>query len=448
MTDPLPGLLIVDDDPGLRKQLRWAFDRYQVDLAEDRRSALAAHARSRNDVVLLDLGMPPDVDGPSEGLATLQEMLNRAPHTKIIVMTGQRERAYALKAIALGAYDYYEKPVRLEEIQLIVDRAYRLATLEAENRTLQETAGAAVEGVITCNPAMQATCQQIARFARADLSVLIVGESGTGKELLARGLHTLSGRHDNGAYIGLNCAAIPENLLESELFGYEKGAFTGAHKTNLGRIEQAQNGTLMLDELGDLSLPLQVKLLRVLQERSFERVGGRKSIPFDTRIVSATNRDLTAMVAEGSFREDLYFRLAEAVVHVPALRERPEDILLIAQHFLSNWCQEQKLSPRSFSAEALEALNAHNWPGNVRELQSRIKRAAVAADRVITADDLGLAASPVIDVESLKTIRSRAEREAVRRAMAQSEGNISEAARLLDVSRPTLYQLLREQGLR
>jgi two-component system NtrC family response regulator len=448
VTDTLPGLLIVDDDPGLRKQLRWAFDRYQVDLAEDRRSALAAHARSRNDVVLLDLGMPPDVDGPSEGLATLQEMLNRAPHTKIIVMTGQRERAYALKAIALGAYDYYEKPVRLEEIQLIVDRAYRLAALEAENRTLQETAGAVVEGVITCNPAMRATCQQIARFACADLSVLIVGESGTGKELLARGLHTLSGRQDNGAYIGLNCAAIPENLLESELFGYEKGAFTGAHKTNPGRIEQAQNGTLMLDELGDLSLPLQVKLLRVLQERSFERVGGRKSIPFDTRIVSATNRDLTAMVAEGSFREDLYFRLAEAVVHVPALRERPEDILLIAQHFLSNWCQEQKLSARSFSAEALEALNAHSWPGNVRELQSRIKRAAVAADRVITADDLGLAASPVIDVESLKTIRSRAEREAVRRAMAQSEGNISEAARLLDVSRPTLYQLLREQGLR
>lgn len=448
MKDPTPGLLIVDDDPGLRKQLRWAFDGYQVDLAEDRRSALAAHARTASGVVLLDLGMPPDVDGPSEGLATLQGLLNRAPHTKVIVMTGQRERAYALKAIALGAYDYYEKPVRLEEIALIVDRAHRLAALEAENRSLHESAGAAVEGVITCNPAMQATCQQIARFARADLSVLVVGESGTGKELLARGLHQLSGRYDKGSYIGLNCAAIPENLLESELFGYEKGAFTGAHKTNPGRIEQAQDGTLMLDELGDLSLQLQVKLLRVLQERSFERVGGRKSIPFNTRIVSATNRDLTAMVAEGSFREDLYFRLAEAVVHVPALRERPEDILLIAQHFLSNWCQEQKLSARSFSAEALEALNAHSWPGNVRELQSRIKRAAVAADRVITAEDLGLAASPAIDVESLKTIRSRAEREAVRRAMAQSEGNISEAARLLDVSRPTLYQLLREQGLR
>nr|WP_207140192.1 PEP-CTERM-box response regulator transcription factor [Rhodovibrio salinarum] len=440
--------MIVDDDPGLRKQLRWAFDGHTVDLAEDRRSALAAHARNPSDVVLLDLGMPPDVDGPSEGLATLQEILDRAPHTKVIVMTGQRERAYALKAIALGAYDYYEKPVQLEEIALIVDRAFRLAALEAENRSLQENAGAAVDGVITCNPAMQATCQQIARFARADLSVLIVGESGTGKELLARGLHQMAGGTRKGEYVGLNCAAIPENLLESELFGYEKGAFTGAHKTNPGRIEQAQNGTLMLDELGDLSLPLQVKLLRVLQERSFERVGGRKSIPFDTRIVSATNRDLTAMVAEGTFREDLYFRLAEAVVHVPALRERPEDILLIAQHFLAQWCQEQKLAARSFSAEALEALNNHTWPGNVRELQSRIKRAAVAADRVITAEDLGLAAAPVIDVESLKTIRGRAEREAVRRALAQSEGNISEAARLLDVSRPTLYQLLREQGLR
>jgi two-component system NtrC family response regulator len=392
--------------------------------------------------------MPPDVDGPSEGLATLQEMLAKAPHTKVIVMTGQRERAYALKAIALGAYDYYEKPVQLEEISLIVDRAQRLAELEAENRSLQEHASVAVEGIITCNAAMQQTCQQIARFARADLSVLIVGESGTGKELLARGLHNLSGGTRKGAYVGLNCAAIPENLLESELFGYEKGAFTGAHKTNTGRIEQAENGTLMLDELGDLSLPLQVKLLRVLQERSFERVGGRKSIPFDTRIVSATNRDLTAMVAEGTFREDLYFRLAEAVVHVPALRERPEDILLIAQHFLSQWCQEQRLAARSFSAEAMEALNNHSWPGNVRELQSRIKRAAVAADRVISAEDLGLAPTELIDVESLKTIRSRAEREAVRRALAQSEGNISEAARLLDVSRPTLYQLLREQGLR
>jgi two-component system NtrC family response regulator len=441
-------LLVVDDDAGLRKQLRWTFSEYTVHQAEDRRSAVATHAKMRTPVVLLDLGMPPDTDGASEGMGALQELLAAEPHTKVIVMTGQRERAYALKAIALGAYDFYEKPVDQDALALIVDRAFNLAVLEAENRALQSSASETIAGVLTCNAAMKAACQQVSRFARADLSVLIVGESGTGKELLAKGLHALSGPSRSGPYIALNCAAIPENLLESELFGYEKGAFTGAHKTTPGRIEQADKGTLLLDEIGDLSLPLQAKLLRVLQERVVERVGGRRSIPFDTRVVAATHRDLAAMVQDGSFREDLYYRIAEAVITIPPLRARPEDIVLIAQHFLSDWCSQQALSKRSFAADALEALANYPWPGNVRELQSRIKRAAVTADGAVTAADLGFDAPEAIDVESLKVTRGRAEREAVRRALAKAEGNISVAARMLDVSRPTLYQLMREQGLR
>ena len=459
MTVPKRSLLVVDDDPGLRKQLRWTFSGYTVHQAEDRLSAVATHAKTQTPVVLLDLGMPPDTDGPSEGLAALQELLAAQPYTKVVVMTGQRERAYALKALALGAYDFYEKPVEQDEIAVIVDRAFNLAVLEAENRALQLSASETVEGVITCNPAMKTACQQVGRFARADLSVLIVGESGTGKELFARGLHALSGpERTGGPYIALNCAAIPENLLESELFGYEKGAFTGAHKTTPGRIEQADKGTLVLDEVGDLSLGLQAKLLRVLQERVVERVGGRRSIPFNTRVVAATNRDLAAMVADGSFREDLYYRIAEAVIEIPPLRERPDDIVLIAQHILSDWCAQQNLPRRRFAADALQALTNHAWPGNVRELQNRIKRAAVVADAAVTAIDLGLDVpdadgangdgQDAKNVESLKITRGRAEREAVLRALAKSEGNISVAARMLDVSRPTLYQLMRDQGLR
>lgn len=449
MTDASTALLVVDDDPGIRKQLKWAFDAYAVQVAKDRDGAVATHAKNPAPVVLLDLGLPPDVDGPSEGLAALQGILSHAHHTKVVVMTGQRERAYALKALELGAYDYYEKPLDLGELAIIVERAFKLAALEAENRDLQaRLAHPALDGVITANAAMTNVCAQIAKFARVDLSVLISGESGTGKELFAQGLHKLADDRRKGPYVALNCAAIPENLLESELFGYEKGAFTGAHKTTSGRLEQAEKGTLMLDEIGDLSMALQAKLLRVLQERKFERVGGRTSITFDARVIAATNRDLRAMVAEGTFREDLYYRLAEAVVTIPPLRDRPEDIPLIAEHYLKTWAAQQRLQIHGFTPEALEALAHHDWPGNVRELQSRIKQAAVAADGRITPADLGFGGATEIEVENMRSLLARAEQQAARRAITRAGGNLSEAARLLDISRPKLYQLLRQQGLR
>lgn len=363
-------------------------------------------------------------------------------------MTGQKERSYALKSVALGAYDFYEKPLDLDQLELIVQRARKLFELEQENRALQaENTQSAIPGLVTADSKMQSVCEQIKRLAKTDVSVLIIGDSGTGKELLSAGVHSLSKRV-KGPYIAINCAAIPENLLESELFGYERGAFTGAHKTTMGKIEQAHQGTLMLDEIGDLPLSLQAKLLRVLQERVIERVGGRKQIAVDFRLVCATNRDMETAIKEGDFREDLYYRIGEAVVFVPPLRERPEDAVLIAQTFLEKWSREQGLKNAGFGSDALAAISNYSWPGNVRELQSRIKRAVATANGRIGAADLDLADAPTEAVPSIKVARQKAELDAIQRAMAQAEGNISEAARLLDVSRPTLYQLLTDHGLR
>ena len=447
MTENARKLMIVDDEPGIRRQLKWAFDGVEVQLAEDRKSAVAKQVGSPSSVVLLDLGLPPNQDGPSEGLATLKTILEKTPHVKVIVMTGQTERDYALKSIALGAYDFYAKPLDLDEVTLIVERAFRLYELEEENRRLQaEQGSAALPGLLTSSSAMKEVCNTITRFARADVAVLIIGESGTGKELLARAVHSQSGRADE-PFVAINCAAIPENLLESELFGYEKGAFTGAHRTTPGKIEQANHGTLFLDEIGDLPMALQAKLLRFLQERMVERVGGRREIAVDIRVVSATNKNVEGMVAEQGFREDLYFRLGEAVVSVPPLRERPEDKVLIAQHFLDTWLSEQGLPAMRFSANALAAISQFDWPGNVRELQNRVKRAAVSAeDSLIETADLGLDAKQAAEATlyTLKEARQRAEAQAINSALLHADGNVTKAAKLLGVSRPTLYQLMRE----
>ena len=443
-------LLIVEDDPGLQKQLRWSFEDYEVAVAGDQDSALAQLAKTRPQVVLLDLGLPPDPDGPSAGLALLQAILQTAPATKVIMMSGQTDRAYALKAIALGAYDFYQKPIRVDEVQLIVARAQRLHQLEAENRQLANARGGeALPGFITTHPELLRLCDELKRLAATDITVLLTGESGTGKEIMARALHDLSPRR-KGPLIAVNCAAIPETLLESELFGHEKGAFTGAIKTTIGKVEQADGGTFFLDEVGDMPVALQAKLLRFLQERVVERIGGRHSIPVDIRVVAATNQNLDDLIAAGRFREDFFYRLSESDFHLPPLRERPEDAVLIAHRLVRLYAEEQKRPARSFAGDALAAILAYHWPGNVRELQNTIKR-AVATSRGpnLSAADLRLAL-PEEDAEEpldLKAVRMASEGRALRRAQAIANGNRSEMARLLGVSRPTLYQLLKQHAM-
>ncbi len=443
-------LLIVEDDPGLRKQLRWSFEDYEVAVAGDQDSALAQLAKTRPQVVLLDLGLPPDPDGPSAGLALLQTILQTAPATKVIVMSGQTDRAYALKAIELGAYDFYQKPIKVDEVQLIVDRALRLHQLEAENTQLANARGGeALPGFITTHPELLRLCDELRQLAATDITVLLTGESGTGKEVMAQALHDLSPR-SKAPLIAVNCAAIPETLLESELFGHEKGAFTGAIKTTIGKIEQADGGTFFLDEVGDMPVALQAKLLRFLQERVVERIGGRRSIPVDVRIVAATNQNLDDLIAAGRFREDFYYRLSESDFHLPPLRERPEDAVLIAHRLVRLYADEQKRPARSFTGDALTAILAYHWPGNVRELQNSIKR-AVAASRGpnLSPADLRLAL-PKEEAEEpldLKAVRMGAEGRALRRAQAIANGNRSEMARLLGVSRPTLYQLLKQHAM-
>jgi two-component system NtrC family response regulator len=443
-------LLIVEDDPGLQKQLRWSFGDYEVAMAGDQDSALAQLAETRPQVVLLDLGLPPDPDGPSAGLALLQAILQTAPATKVIMMSGQTDRAYALKAIALGAYDFYQKPIRVDEVQLIVARAQRLHQLEAENRQLANARGGeALPGFITTHPELLRLCDELKQLAATDITVLLTGESGTGKEVMAQALHDLSPRR-KGPLIAVNCAAIPETLLESELFGHEKGAFTGAIKTTIGKIEQADGGTFFLDEVGDMPVALQAKLLRFLQERVVERIGGRHSIPVDVRVVAATNQNLDDLIAAGRFRQDFFYRLSESDFHLPPLRERPEDAVLIAHRLVRLYADEQKRPARSFAGDALVAILAYHWPGNVRELQNTIKR-AVAASRGpnLSAADLRLAL-PEEDAEEpldLKAVRMAAEGRALHRAQAIANGNRSEMARLLGVSRPTLYQLLKQHAM-
>jgi two-component system NtrC family response regulator len=451
MTADKPKLLIVEDDEGLQRQLRWAYDDYEVIAVGDRASAIDALRAFEPAVVTLDLGLPPDPDGTREGFATLDEILALKPDTKVIVASGHGARESALRAIASGAYDFYQKPVDIDELGLIVARAFHLHLIEAENARLAEAGGASASvlgGMITAAPEMLKVARTIERVANADVSVMLLGASGTGKELLARGVHQSSGRRD-GAFVAINCAAIPENLLEAELFGFEKGAFTGAIKSTEGKIELAQGGTLFLDEVGDIPLPLQVKLLRFLQERVIERIGGRKPIAVDTRIVCATHQDLEAMIADGRFREDLYYRLAEIVVRIPALKERHGDAALLARHFLQRFAKEMNPQVKGFAPDALAAIDGWGWPGNVRELENRMKRAVIMADgKLLTAADLDLAGDGAGgELINLKAAREIADRKAIRQAVARTEGNISNAAKLLGISRPTLYDLLKQYGL-
>ena len=452
MTEKMRSLLIVEDDPALQKQIKWSLDRFESVTAQDRESALVQMRRYAPAVVTMDLGLPPDADSVSEGFKLLEQILAIEPDTKVIVLTGQNDQNNALRAVKLGAYDFFAKPFEPDLLNLTVDRAFRLFELQKENRRLQTMAQPdALSGLITRDPEMLRVCRTIEKVASSTATVMLLGESGTGKEVLARGLHQASPRK-NGKFIAINCAAIPENLLESELFGYEKGAFTGAAKTTIGKIETANGGTLMLDEIGDLPFPLQAKLLRFLQERIIERVGGRQEIPVDVRIVCATHQDLKALSKESRFREDLYYRLAEIVVNIPPLRSRVGDPALLAHAFLRRFAQEQNRGSMTLSEEAVRAIESHPWPGNIRELENCIKRAAIMADgNQITADEVGLQAPVVDGVDQsldLRAIRDNAEKNAIIAALGRVNGNIVKAAELLGVSRPTLYDLMHRLGLK
>ncbi len=443
-----PALLIVEDDIGLCGQYRWAFPGYAVHLAHTREQALALAAREHPAAVVLDLGLPPDPDGVSEGFATIAALTRLEPATKVIVATSHNDRAHALRAIAAGAYDFCEKPLEIDVLCAIVERAIRLHALEAEIRRLADVPASPISGLVTASDAMLKVCRDVERLASAHVTVLLLGESGTGKEALARALHAL-GPRARGPFIALNCGAIPETLLESELFGHERGAFTGAVKQTIGKIEQAHRGTLFLDEIGDLPHQLQVKLLRFLQEQTIERIGGRAPIAVDVRVVSATNADLEAGMGAGRFRADLFYRLNPVTVRIPPLRERPGDAVLLARFFLSRFSREFSRPVRGLADDAVAAIEAHSWPGNVRELENRVKRAVIMADsRLLTAADLELAShgDEPVDLD-LRAARGRAEREALQRALARSGGRLAPAAKLLGISRPTLYSLLETHGL-
>jgi two-component system NtrC family response regulator len=442
-------LLIVEDDPALLTQMRWAFERYAPVSCGEREEALTQLKRHRPAVVTMDLGLPPQPDEPTEGLRLLQEILAIAPETKVIVLTGQDDHANALKAIGLGAYDFYSKPFQPELLALMIERAFRLHELQAENRRLHTRRGTGPLGeLLTRDPQMIKVCGTIEKVAGTNATVMLLGESGTGKEILARALHALSPRRE-GRFVAINCAAIPENLLESELFGYERGAFTGAAKQTPGKIELAHRGTLFLDEIGDLPAALQAKILRFLQDRIIERLGGRQEIAVDVRVVCATHQDLRAMIAQGRFREDLFYRLAEIVVDIPPLRSRKGDAALLAHAFVRQYADEHKRGSLALLADAAAAIEAHAWPGNVRELQNCVKRAVIMADGdVLRAADFGLAAPAAEELRSLRDVRDEAERDAVVRVLSRVNGNLSRAAEMLGISRPTLYDLLNRFGLK
>ena len=447
MADKKPTLLIVEDDEGLQAQLKWAYDDFEVVIAGDRDSAMTALRSEEPAVVTLDLGLPPDPDGTTEGFAVLDAIMELKPDTKVIVASGHGARESALQAIDRGAYDFYQKPLDIEALGLIVRRAFNLHEIEGENRRLVANASedkTVLGKLITGAPEMVKVARTIERVASTSVSVMLLGASGTGKELLARGLHDNSQRRGK-PFVAINCAAIPENLLESELFGHEKGAFTGAVKQTIGKIEQAQKGTLFLDEVGDIPFPLQVKLLRFLQERVIERIGGRKEIPVDVRIVCATHQNLDELISNGTFREDLYYRLAEITINIPALAEREGDVVLLAHAFVNRFAEEQKRNVTGFSPDALEAMVAHGWPGNVRELENRVKRAVIMAEgKRISAMDMDLMDKEVADEElNLKRVREKADRVAINKALSVCNNNISQAAKQLGISRPTLYDLLK-----
>jgi len=441
----LKPLLVVEDNPGLQKQLKWAFEGYEVLIADTREAAIELLQRHWPHVVTLDLGLPPDSANASEGLAALEQILQLAPHTKVIVVTGNDAQEVALKAVSLGAYDFYQKPIDPEVLALIVDRASNLYELEAENRRLlAERSGSALDGIIYASGPMRAACRMIEKVGPSDATTLITGESGTGKELFARALHGLSARR-NGPFVAVNCAAIPETLLESELFGYEKGAFTGAVRQNPGKIEYASGGTFFLDEIGDMPLSLQAKMLRFLQQHEVERLGGHKPIAVDVRIICATHRDLKELIKSGGFREDLYYRISEIVIPIPALREREGDVLLLARSFLEKFASENGRRFRGFSEQARASIEAYDWPGNVREMENRVKRSVVMAEgNTITAQDLGLQERPVPLSLSLREAREEAERKVIQRALDINNYNMSHTAEALGISRPSLYSLMKK----
>ena len=451
-TDRMRSLLIVEDDIALQKQIKWSLDQFDSVTANDRESALVQIRRHSPAVVTMDLGLPPDADSVSEGFKLLEQILAVDSDTKVIVLTGQNDQANALRAIALGAYDFFAKPFEPEMLTLTIGRAFRLFELQRENRRLQALHQPdALSGLMTRDPEMLRICRTIEKVASSNATVMLLGESGTGKEVLARGLHQASPRRA-GRFVAINCAAIPENLLESELFGYEKGAFTGAAKMTLGKIETANGGTLMLDEIGDLPFPLQAKLLRFIQERTIERIGGRQEIPVDVRIVCATHQDLNALSKQNRFREDLYYRLAEIVVNIPPLRARVGDSALLAHAFVRRFAQEQNRGSLLLADDAVRAIEAHPWPGNIRELENCIKRAVIMVDgNQISALDIGLK-TPVQDEPDnafdLRTIRDNAETNAIVAALGRVNGNVVRAAELLGVSRPTLYDLMHRLGLK
>ncbi len=454
MSSGKPKLLVIEDDEGLQAQLKWAYEDYDVVIAGTRETALSVVRAEEPAVITLDLGLPPDPDGTSEGFAVLEAVMAMKPDAKIIVASGHGARESALRAIEQGAYDFYQKPVDIDTLGHIVDRAFRLHQIEVENRRLSAKVGedrTVLGGMITAAPEMAKVARTVERVAPTNVSVMLLGASGTGKELLAKGVHEASDRH-KGSFVAINCAAIPENLLESELFGHEKGAFTGAVSTTPGKIELAHGGTLFLDEVGDIPQALQVKLLRFLQERTIERVGGRKPIAVDTRIVCATHQNLESMLEQGTFREDLFYRLAELVIKVPKLSERPGDAVLLAKHFLLRFADEMNPRVKGFAPDALAAIDSWGWPGNVRELENRVKRAVIMTDgKTITSEDLDLdgsgEAGEHILALNLKAAREQADRRMIRQALARSEGNISNTAKLLGISRPTLYDLLKQYDL-
>ncbi len=449
MSDQARKLLIVEDDPGLLKQLKWCFEEYEVFTAENREDAIAELRRNEPAVVLQDLGLPPKPEGVEEGLATLSETLRLAPHTKVIVVTGNGDQENALTAIAQGAYDFYEKPVDTDTLKLLVDRAFNMYELEAENRRLQHQVNESpLDGIVAASEGMLAVCRMIEKVAPTDVTTLLLGESGTGKELLARALHRLSPRSEKN-FVAINCAAIPENLLESELFGHEKGAFTGAHKQAIGKVELAQGGTLFLDEIGDMPMSLQAKMLRFLQERVIERVGGREEISVDVRVVCATNQDPQDLIKEGLFREDLYYRVSEITINIPPYRDREEGRLILARTLLQKYCAKQNSGINGFSDDAMVAIEVYSWPGNVRELENKIKGAVIMADgKMVTAADLGLQSDDELgDSLNLREVRHNAEAKAIRVALTRSYGNVSKTAELLGVTRPTLYDMLKKHGL-
>jgi len=444
-----PKLLIVDDDDEIRTQMKWALaNDYEILVAENRESAVERFRAELPAVVLLDLGLPPQPANPEEGLATLSELLALDRLAKVVIITGQGEKDVALRAIGAGAYDFLCKPVEMDELKFLLKRCFHIAQLEREYREMQQLLqGDAFEGMLGTSRPMQAVFDAIRKVATTEAPVLILGESGTGKEMTARAIHQRSSRKD-GPFVAINCSAIPETLLESELFGHEKGSFTGAHAQRKGRIEMAGGGTLFLDEIGEIPLPLQVKLLRFLQEQCIQRVGGRQDIQIETRVIAATNADLKKSMAAGTFREDLFYRLAVVQVVMPPLRERENDIRLLAQSFLQRFAAQAKKVGMTFDRGAVRALASHAWPGNVRELENCVRRAVIMAEgKNLTVQDLELTPAASGNLVTLKDAREAAEREIVERVLRKYSGKISIAAAELGISRPTLYELMEKLGI-